>query len=109
MQAHRGAHRACFRWNGGREDKSRVPVNLPLNADGIAEVLEGKPDNWLISFAPMTASPNPEKPKPLAQVSSLPAVRFISEPRNNDGGALHQVARSLPVGARPERQSAMGA
>jgi len=60
--------------------RARVLVNLPLNGDGIAEVLEGKPDNWIISFAPMTADPNPEKPKPLAQVSSScrPSVSFLN-------------------------------
>lgn len=60
--------------------RARAPVSLPLNGDGFLEVLEGKPDNWLISFAPMTAGPNPEKPKSLAQVSSTcrPSVSFLN-------------------------------
>ena len=58
----------------------RAAVNLPLNSDGILEVLEGKPDNWVISFAPMTTGPNPEKPKPIAELSSTcrPAVSFLN-------------------------------
>ncbi len=60
--------------------RARVPVNLPLNGDGFLEVLEGKPDNWLISYAPMTTATNPEKPKPLAEVSSTcrPSVSFLN-------------------------------
>ncbi len=60
--------------------RTRLPVNLPLNADGFAEVLEGKPDNWVISFAPMTSAANPAKPKPLAELSSTcrPTVSFLN-------------------------------
>jgi len=62
------------------KSRARVPVNLPLNGQGFAEVLEGKPDNWLISFAPMSTAANPEKATPLAQVSSScrPAVSFLN-------------------------------
>ena len=62
------------------KSRARAPVNLPLNADGFAEVLEGKPDNWVISFAPMTSASNPEKPKPLAELSSTcrPTVSFLN-------------------------------
>lgn len=62
------------------QTRARVPVDLPLNADGFAEVLEGKPDSWLISFASMTAAANPQKPRPLAEVSSTcrPSVSFLN-------------------------------
>lgn len=60
--------------------RARTPVVLPLNTDGFLQVQEEKPDNWLISFAPMTTAANPEKPKPLAQVNSTcrPSVSFLN-------------------------------
>ena len=56
----------------------RAAVNLPLNSDGILEVLEGKPDSWMISFSPMTTGSSAEKPKPLAELTSTcrPTVSF---------------------------------
>jgi hypothetical protein len=62
------------------QTRARSLVSLPLNTDGFAEVLEGKPDNWAINFAPMTSASNPEKPRPLAEVSSTcrPSVLFLN-------------------------------
>jgi len=62
--------------------KSRVrsPVNLPINQSGFFESLEGKPNQWVLSFTPLTdGSPAPSA-KPFAQVTSTcqPTLTCVS-------------------------------